>query len=52
MGFWEIYWIISIVFALVSFSIFSVYVLIKGYGEVKEMLTMLEAGNVEEGKNG
>ncbi len=41
MGFWEIYWIMNIVFAVVSFTIFSVYVLIKGYGEVKEMLKTL-----------
>lgn len=48
MGFWEIFWMVNIVLALISFSILSVSVLIKGYGEVKDMLRSLEAGNSEE----
>lgn len=44
MGFWEIFWIVNIILALVSFTILSVSVLIKGYGEVKEMLAALEEG--------
>ena len=42
MGFWEIFWIINIVFALVSFTILSVYVLVKGFAEVKDMLLALD----------
>ena len=45
MGFWEMFWIVNIILALVSFTIFSVRVLIKGYGEVKDMLSALEKGN-------
>ena len=45
MGFWEMFWIVNVILALVSFTIFSVIVLIKGYGEVKEMLAALEKGN-------
>jgi hypothetical protein len=44
MGFWQIYWIINIVFAVVSFTILSIYVLVKGFAEVKDMLTALEDG--------
>ena len=39
MGFWEMFWIVNVILALVSFTIFSVRVLIKGYGEVKDMLS-------------
>ncbi len=45
MGFWEIFWMVNIVLALISFSILSVSVLVKGYGEVKEMLSALEERN-------
>ena len=45
MKFWEIFWMINIILALVSFTILSLYVLVKGYGEVKEMLSSLEDGN-------
>ena len=45
MGFWEIFWIVNIILALVSFTILSVSVLIKGYSEVKDMLSALEDGN-------
>ena len=45
MEFWEMFWIVNIILALVSFTIFSVSVLIKGYGEVKEMLSALEKRN-------
>ncbi len=48
MKLWEIFWMVSIILALVSFTILSVYVLIKGYGEVKEMLSSLESGNSDE----
>ena len=48
MGFWEIFWIVNIILALVSFTILSVYVLVKGYAEVKEMLSSLESGNSDE----
>ena len=48
MGFWEIFWMVNIVLAIITFSILSVSVLIKGYGEVKDMLRSLEAGNSEE----
>jgi len=47
MGFWEIFWMVNIVLALISFSILSVSVLVKGYGEVKEMLSALEKRNNE-----
>ncbi len=42
MGFWEIFWAISILFAVVSFSILSLSVLYKGFQEVKDMLTALD----------
>ncbi len=42
MKFWEIFWMISIGFALVSFAILSVKVLINGFQEVKDMLTTLD----------
>jgi len=42
MGFWEIFWAISILFALVSFSILSIKVLFNGFRELKEMLTALD----------
>jgi hypothetical protein len=45
MKFWEIFWMISIIFALISFTILSISVLKNGYTEVKEMLTSLEDGN-------
>ena len=45
MGFWEIFWSISIIFALVSFTILSLSVLVKGFQEVKDMLTSLEDNN-------
>ena len=45
MGFWEIFWIVNIILALVSFTILSVSVLIKGYSEVKDMLAALEEGS-------
>ncbi len=48
MGFWEVFWMVLIIFALVSFSIISVVLLLKGYGEVKEMLSSLESGSSEE----
>ncbi len=48
MGFWEIFWIANIIFALVSFTVLSVRVLIKGYGEVKEMLSALDSDNSNE----
>lgn len=48
MEFWEIFWIANIVFALVSFTILSVRVLIKGYGEVKDMLSSLDSGKSNE----
>lgn len=50
MEFWEIFWIVSIIFALISFSILSVSVLVKGYSEVKEMLSTLEAGHSDSAK--
>ncbi len=42
MKFWEIFWAISIVFAVISFTILSINVLIKGFQEVKDMLTALD----------
>jgi len=45
MEFWEMFWIVNIILALVSFTILSVSVLIKGYGEVKDMLSVLEKRN-------
>ena len=45
MEFWEMFWIVNIILALVSFTILSVSVLIKGYGEVKNMLSALEKGS-------
>lgn len=42
MGFWEIFWAVNIFFALCSFTILSFSVLIKGWKELKEMLTSLE----------
>jgi hypothetical protein len=45
MKFWEMFWMVNIILALVSFTILSVSVLIKGYGEAKNMLTALEKGN-------
>jgi hypothetical protein len=42
MGFWELFWMICVILALVSFTIFSVRVLIKGYGETKIMFSTLE----------
>ena len=45
MGFWELIWIVCVIVALVSFSIFSVSVLIKGYGETKFMFSTLEKGS-------
>ena len=45
MGFWEMFWIVNIILALVSFTILSVSVLIKGYGEAKDMLSALEKDN-------
>ena len=50
MNFWEIFWMVNIILALVSFTIISVYVLIKGYGEVKEMLSSLESRNSDDVK--
>ena len=44
MGFWEMFWIVSIILALVSFTILSLRVLIKGYSEVQNMLSALEKG--------
>ena len=48
MEFWEMFWIVNIILALVSFTLLSVSVLIKGYGEVKDMLSALESGNYDE----
>ena len=45
MGFWEMFWMVNIIIALVSFTILSVSVLTKGYGEVKNMLSALEKGS-------
>jgi len=45
MEFWEMFWMVNIILALISFTFFSVSVLIKGYGEVKDMLSALEKGN-------
>ena len=45
MGFWEIFWMVMIIFALVTFTLLSVRILFKGYGELKEMLSALEDGN-------
>lgn len=45
MEFWEMFWMVNIILALVSFTILSVRVLIKGYGEVKTMLSALEKGS-------
>ena len=45
MEFWEMFWMVNIILALVSFTILSVSVLIKGYGEVKNMLSALEKGS-------
>ncbi len=42
MKFWEIFWAISIIFAVISFTILSTNVLIKGFQEVKDMLTALD----------
>ena len=42
MEFWKIFWLVNIILALVSFTIISVSVLIKGFGEVKTMLSTLE----------
>jgi hypothetical protein len=47
MGFWEIFWLVNVILALVSFTILSVYVLIKGYGESKIMFSALEKGREE-----
>ena len=44
MKFWEMFWMVNIILALVSFTILSVRVLIKGYGEAKSMLSALEKG--------
>jgi len=41
MGFWELFWMVCVILALVSFTIFSVSVLIKGYGESKVMFSAL-----------
>jgi len=45
MEFWEMFWMVNIILALVSFTILSVIVLIKGYGEAKDMLSALEKGS-------
>ena len=45
MEFWEMFWMVNIFLALVSFTLLSVRVLIKGYGEVKNMLSSLEKGS-------
>jgi hypothetical protein len=42
MGFWELFWMVCVILALVSFTILSVRVLIKGYGETKFMFSTLE----------
>ena len=47
MKFWEIFWMISIIFALISFTILSISVLKNGYKEVKDMLTSLENSDKE-----
>ena len=39
------FWMVNIILALVSFTILSVRVLFKGYGEAKDMLSELEKGN-------
>ena len=46
MGFWELFWMVCVILALVSFTILSVSVLIKGYGEVKIMFSALEKGSI------
>jgi hypothetical protein len=55
MGFWEIIWMLSILFAVISFTVLSISVLYKGYGEVKEMLFALDdehqANKKEENNN-
>jgi len=48
MEFWEIFWMVLIIFALISFTVISVILLLKGYGEVKEMLSSLESSSSEE----
>jgi len=48
MEFWEIFWMVLIIFALISFAVISVILLLKGYGEVKEMLSSLESSSSEE----
>jgi len=44
MGLWELFWMVCVILALVSFTVFSVSVLIKGYGETKIMFSTLEKG--------
>ncbi len=47
MKFWEIFWMLSIGFAVISFTILSISVLLKGYNEVKEMLLSLDSRDEE-----
>jgi hypothetical protein len=45
---WEIFWLVVIIFSIISFTYISVVALIKGVPELKSMFTKIDAENEEE----
>lgn len=41
MGIWEYFWIIIIIFSVISFSYMSIKIILKGTGELKNMFKNL-----------
>ncbi len=52
MGFWEIVWLVTIVFSTLSFTFMSIRVLYFGFGELKFMLSSLETEHNNNNKQG
>lgn len=42
MSLWEIFWLIVVIFSIVSFTYMSVKIVYKGLAELKEMFTSLK----------
>ncbi len=41
MSLWEIFWLVVVIFSIVSFTYMSVKIVYKGLAELKEMFTLL-----------
>ena len=41
MGLWELFWLVVIIFSIISFTYMSIKIVYKGLAELKEMFTSL-----------